>query len=157
MSAVKSVLLAIDVATRKRDQAGQGLTYVQNAHLFAQDQMTQLAVYAAETESKWAAAAQTGTTPELMRHHCQFMDRLHHAIGLQSGVLENASRKVEVAKRLALDAEFRLTSLKQVLKKKQADIAVVQTRREQKQMDEFASLRSRQLTDAHFSGEHHEH
>ena len=153
MSAVKSVLLAIDVATRKRDQAGQASMHVQSAQLFAQDQMSQLAVYAAETESRWTAAAQTSTTPELMRHHYQFMDRLHHAIGLQAGVLENASRKVDVAKRLVLEAEFRLISLKQVLKKKQTEIVVLQTRREQKQMDEFAALRSGQLTMGYFSGE----
>ena len=153
MSAVRSVLLAIDMATRRRDQAGQGLTHVQNAHVFAQNQMLQLETYAAETESRWAASAQTSTTPELMRHHYQFMDRLHHAIGLQGGVLDNASRKVDVAKRQVLEAEFRLTSLKQVLKKKQLDIAIAQGRREQKQMDEFAALRSGQSTGGYFSGE----
>ena len=47
------------------------------------------------------------------------------------------------AKRLVLEAEFRLASLKQVLKKKQAGLALLQTRREQKQMDEFAALQTR--------------
>lgn len=153
MSAVKSILLAIDLATRKRDQAGQGLMHVQRSQTFAQDQMTQLAVYAAETQSKWTVSAQTSTTPELMRHHYQFMNRLDHAIGLQREVLANMSRKVEDAKRLHLEAELRLVSLKQALKKKQADIVVLHTRREQKQMDEFAALRSSQLTSDYFSGE----
>lgn len=153
MSAVRSFLLAIEMATRKRDQANQDLMRVQNAHVFAQNQMAQLETYADETESRWAAAAQVSTSPELMRHHYQFMGRLHHAIGLQKGVLEGEIRKVNHAKRLVLDAEFRLVSLKQVLKKKQADIAVLQSRREQKQMDEFAALRGGQLTDGYFSGE----
>ena len=153
MSAVKSVLLAIEVATRKRDQASQGLQYVQRVLLFAQDQMDQLEIYAAETESRWAVAAQTSTTPELMRHHYQFMDRLHHAIGLQNGVLDNAKRKVDIAKRLVLEAEFRLVNLKQVLNKKQTDVAVQQARREQKQMDEFAALRGGQFAGGYFSGE----
>lgn len=153
MSAVKSLLLAIDVATRNRDQAGQGLMHVQNAYLFAQDQMTQLAVYAAETESRWMAATQISTTPELMGHHYQFMGRLHHAIGMQKDILENASRKVDVAKRLVLEAEFRLVSLNRILKRKQTDMALVQARREQKQMDEFAAMQSRQSMGGHFSGE----
>lgn len=153
MSAVKSVLLAIDVATGRRDQSTQNLLRVQRAHSFAQDQMTQLQVYAGETESRWAAAAQISTTPELMRHHYQFMERLHHAIGLQNGVLENSSRKVEAAKRQVLEAEFRLTSLQQILKKKQASLALQQTRREQKQTDEFAALRSGQAGSSYFSGE----
>lgn len=153
MSGVKSILLAIGIATDKRDQAGKALIQVQRAHLFAQDQMAQLKLYASETESRWAASAKISTTPELMRHHYQFMDRLHQAVDLQSGVLENSNRKVEVAQRLALDAEFRLTSLKQVLKKKQADMDRLQARREQKQMDEFAALRSGQLKSLYSNGE----
>lgn len=153
MSAVRSFLLAIEMATRKRDQASQDSMQVQSAHLFAQNQMAQLETYAAETESRWTAAAQLSTSPELMRHHYQFMGRLHHAIGLQKGVLENEDRKVDVAKRLVLEAEFRLISLKSVLKKKQADISVLQTRREQKQMDEFAAQQSSRSMGGYFSGE----
>lgn len=156
MSVVKSFLLAIDMATRKRDQASQESMRVQGAYLFAQDQMVQLETYAAETASRWTAAAQISTSTELMRHHYQFMDRLHHAIGLQKDVLENETRKVDAANRLVLDAEFRLVSLKQVLKKKQADIAILQTRREQKQMDEFAALRGSQSTSGYSMESDHE-
>lgn len=153
MSALKSVLLAIDLATRKRDQTSQDVMQVRSAHLFAQEQMSQLETYAAETASRWAAAAQTRTTPELMQHHYQFMDRLHQAIHLQTGALENTSGKLDAAKRLALEAEFRLGSLKLVLKKKQSDMTLLQSRREQKQMDEFAAMRGPQLTGGYFRGE----
>lgn len=153
MSAVSSVLLAIDVATRKRDQAMQDLMQAQSKLAHAQGQMEQLETYGVETESRWLNAAQTSTTPELMRHHYQFMDRLTHAIGLQQGVLVNALDKTNEAKKLVLEAEFRLTSLKQVLKKKQANLAVCQNRREQKQTDEFASSRGSQALATYFSGE----
>ena len=153
MSAVSSVLLAIDVATRKRDQAMQDLMHVQSKLAHAQGQMEQLETYGIETESRWLNAAQTSTTPELMRHHYQFMDRLTHAIGLQQGVLVNALDNTNNIKKQVLEAEFRLTSLKQVLKKKQANLAVCQNRREQKQTDEFASSRGSQALAAYFSGE----
>ena len=153
MSAVSSVLLAIDVATRKRDQAMQDLMHAQSKLDHAQGQMEQLETYGVETESRWLNAAQTSTTPELMRHHYQFMDRLTHAIGLQQGVLVNALDNTNNAKKLVLEAEFRLTSLKQVLKKKQANLAVCQNRREQKQTDEFASSRGSQALATYFSGE----
>ncbi len=153
MSGVKVVLLAIDLETRKRDQASGVLKHVQQAHLFAQNQMAQLEVYAAETESRWVASAQNSTTPELMRHHYQFMDRLHYAINLQKDVLENSTRKVDTAKQLVLDVEFRLASLKQVLKKKNAEINALQNKREQKQMDEFAALSTGRATGGHFGGE----
>lgn len=157
MSAVKSFLLAIDMATRKRDLVSQGLMQAQRVYLFAQDQMAQLQTYATETESRWTAAAQISTSTELMRHHYQFMGRLHHAIELQKGALANESLKVDAAKRLVLDAEFRLASLKQVLKKKQADLAILQSRREQKQMDEFAAMRSGQSKDDIFVENDHEY
>ncbi|MEI8170801.1 MAG: flagellar export protein FliJ [Rhodoferax sp.] len=152
MSAIKSFLLAIDMATLKRDQANQGLMRAQNAYLFAQDQMSQLETYAAETESRWTAAAQISTSPEMMKHHYQFMGRLHHAISLQTEALGNEHRKVDLAKRVVLQAEFRLVSLKQVLAKKQAGLDVLLARREQKQMDEFAAMRKPQFSDEYFSG-----
>ena len=157
MSAIKSVLLAIELATRKRDQAGQGVTQLLSAQLFAQAQMSQLQTYAAETEARWIVGAQTFTTPELMQHHYQFMDRLHQAIGLQEGVMENTRRKVDAAKRMVLEAEFRLVSLKQVLKKKQCDVAIIETRRDQKQMDEFAAMQTRNQPANTRLGINHEH
>ena len=153
MSAVKSFLLAIDLATCQRDATAQSLMRVQSACLFAQDQMSQLEVYAAETASRWTVAAQSGTTPELLRHHYQFLDRLQQAIGMQQGVLANEKLKLEHAKRLVLEAEFRLLSLQQVLKKKQAGLALVQSRREQKQMDEMAAVQTRRAAACYFSGD----
>ena len=80
------------------------------------------------------------STPELMRHHYQFMDRLHHAIGLQRAVLAKAALQVEAANQVLLQAEFRLAALKQVLATKKAEVSARKAKREQKQMDEFAAL-----------------
>lgn len=153
MSALKSVALAIDVTTQRRDQAGHYLGEAQRAYLFAQNQLAQLENYAADTEAKWGVAAQVSTSPELMRHHYQFMDRLHHAIGLQHGTLDDLKRRVAAAQQQALAAEFRLASLKQVLKKKQADLSILQGRREQRQMDDLAALQHGRAVAYHRSGE----
>ena len=80
MSVLKSLALAIDLATSKRDQAGRVLVQLNRSHVFAQDQMTQLEVYAEETNAKWTTSAQISATPELMRHHYQFMGRLYQAV-----------------------------------------------------------------------------
>lgn len=143
MAGIKSVLLAIHVATLRRDQAAASLTQMQQLQAQAQGQMTQLQSYADETQSRWTAAARTSVSTELMRHHYQFMDRLHQALDLQQGVLQQAAGRVERARTQWLESEHRLTGLKQVLKQKQAELALLQTRREQKQMDEFASMQSR--------------
>ena len=140
MSALKSVLLAIDVATRKRDQAGKQLVRAQRARQFAQGQLDQLESYAADSDARWTAGAQISTTPGLLQHHYQFMGRLRDAIAMQNSVMADLERQLEAARQLTLTAEFRLAGLRKVMSKKLADIAVTTARREQKQMDEFAAM-----------------
>lgn len=140
MSAVESVQLATDVAARQRDEAGLELVRAQRTQRFAEQQLDQLETYAAETMARWTASSQVSATPELMRHHYQFMERLHHAIGLQRGVVAKELVEVESANRVLLQAEFRLAALRQVLARKKAEVVARQMKREQKQMDEFAAL-----------------
>ncbi len=142
MSILNSLSLAIDLATRKRDQSMTLLQQMQRINDASRDQLLQLEGYAEETELKWVSSAQVGSTPELMGHHYQFMDRLHHAISLQKEVVTGNAQKVDVSRRLTVECELRLASLRLALKKKQADLALVNGRREQKQMDEFAALQS---------------
>ena len=153
MSILNSLSLAIDLATRKRDQAMTLLQQFQRMHDASLDQMAQLEGYAAETELKWTAVAQVGSTPELMGHHYQFMDRLHHAISLQKEVVSGAVQKVEASRRLTMESELRLASLRLALKKKQASIALLNDRHEQKQMDEFAALQSWRMLNLNEIGE----
>lgn len=140
MTAVTSLQLAMNVAARRRDEAGLELVQAQRIHRFATGQLDQLETYAAETVARWTASAQVSATPELMRHHYQFMERLHHAIGLQRGVVVKEAVHLDSASQVLLQAEFRLAALKQVLVKKKADMTSIQMKREQKQMDEFAAL-----------------
>ena len=142
MSILNSLSLAIDLATRKRDQSMKLLQQMQRINDASRDQLLQLEGYAEETELKWVSSAQVGSTPELMGHHYQFMDRLHHAISLQKEVVTGNAQKVDVSRRLTVECELRLASLRLALKKKQTDLALVNGRREQKQMDEFAALQS---------------
>ncbi|TXT38895.1 MAG: flagellar FliJ protein [Comamonadaceae bacterium] len=102
--------------------------------------MNQLQQYADETEKRWTTNAQISTTPELLHHHYQFMGRLQHAILLQENVLRASEDRVKLAQQQLLQAEFRIASLKQVLVKRQAEVEKRLQRRDQKQMDEFASM-----------------
>ncbi len=146
MTAFKSLALAIDLASVRRDQAIAQWQAMLRAQAFAQEQMNQLQQYAKETDQRWAQSAQKSTTPELLHHQYQFMERLNQAIALQGGAIANASRRADLAKQDVVQAELRLASLKQVLSHRQAAQAKELQRRDQKQMDEFASLQTqRQL------------
>ena len=142
MSKFRSLLLAVDLAIAKRDQALAVLQTHRRNHAFAQSQMDQLQQYANETEQRWTVGAQKSTTPELLHHHYQFMARLQQAVVLQQGALATSASKVEAAEQHLLQAEFRIASLKLVLAKRQGELATLQQRQEQKQMDEFASMQT---------------
>lgn len=140
MLQLKSILLAIDLATRKRDELARSAARMHQNMQFAQEQMSQLEGYATDTDGRWIQPGAEGRSAELIRHHYQFMDRLQQAITLQSGVIANAGAQVEAAHHLLLQAEQRLAGLNQVLKVRQASVLQGQRRAEQRQTDEFAAI-----------------
>jgi len=146
MSKFNSLRVAIDLAESSRDQALALLQKQRNNLAHAQDQMDQLQTYAQETESRWARNAQAGTTPELMHHHYQFMTRLQQAVVLQQDVLSGSTSRLKAAQQQVLQAEIHRASLKLLLAKRQAQQVQHEQRREQKQMDEFASMQTLRQT-----------
>lgn len=140
MSAQRSILLAIDLASAQRDQAQARLQKAFQADAFARAQMQQLTDYLQETEQRWMSGAKISVAPELLRHQYQFVARLMQAIELQDSVIDGTRQRMETAQQELLRAEQRLASFKQLL---QARLAAADQRRrriEQKQMDEFATL-----------------
>lgn len=143
MSTLNALTVAVEVASRKRDEARRLLQDAQGAQQAAQDQLNQLQGYARETEGRWGMRADAAVQPEVMFHHYQFMDRLGHAVGLQTGVVSDHASRVQGATCTLLEAELRLASLRKVVEKRQQDHERQQMRREQKQTDERASIQVR--------------
>lgn len=141
MSSLNALQVAVEVASRKRDEARQALQDMLRIQQAGQAQLDQLGGYADETRHRWGLRADACVQPEVMYHHYQFMDRLDHAIGLQTGIVGEQAVRVEAARRALLDAELRLASLKKVVERRRQELAVAQMRREQKQTDERAALR----------------
>ena len=143
MSNVQALAVAVEQASRQRDNARQVLQDTQAAQLAARAQLDQLEGYARETELRWGMKADTTVQPQVMYHHYQFMDRLGHAAGLQTGVVSEHAGRVEVSRRNLLDAELRLASLLKVMDKRRRDIELALMRSDQKQTDERAALKYR--------------
>lgn len=139
MTVLQGLLVAIDVARRKRDDAGLVLSQVQRRHDNALQQADQLRSYATDTESRWSAPAQGNATPQIMGHYYQFMDRLQQTIDLQHGVIADLQRQLQVARKYLLEAEVRVAGLSRLLEKRRSDLARMHARREQKESDEFAA------------------
>lgn len=141
MSALKSIILALQLAKIKRDGLVSPLSRSKKSRVNAQEQMVQLSSYADETHAKWLLASQVGVSPEMMRHQNQFMARLQEAIALQQTVILNADAEFQRAHKNFMTAELRLASLELMQKKRQSSLDVIQIRQDQKQTDEFAASR----------------
>ena len=141
MSVLKALMVAVSVAERKRDEARQVLQNAQAACQAAQGQLSQLEGYAEEIQERWGAKEGASLKPEVMYHHHQFMGRLGHAAGLQSGVVADHLQRLEAASRQLLAAELRLASLRKVLEARRKEIELQQARRDQKQTDERAAIK----------------
>jgi flagellar FliJ protein len=154
MSTLNALTVAVEVASRKRDEARRLLQDAQGAQQAAQDQLDQLQGYARETEGRWGMRSDAAVQPEVMFHHYQFMDRLGHAAGLQTTVVGDHASRVQVATSNLLEAELRLASLRKVVEKRQLDHERQQMRREQKQTDERASMQVRNAINGPHSQEY---
>ena len=144
MSSLSSMQLAVELATRQRDQLRLDLAQAQQLLAGAQDQFKQLDGYAQETQTRWVTKSQTHSSPEVMRHYYQFMDKLHQAIALQAQVTKDAELRVQAQQNLLLEAEFKLATRQTVCDDMQRAANVRRDKLEQKQFDEVAALQYRQ-------------
>ncbi|XAH23032.1 flagellar FliJ family protein [Xylophilus sp. GW821-FHT01B05] len=134
--------VAMEMITRQRDAAAVALAQARDSQGAAQGQLDQLQQYAQESEARWTQQAQIRATPELMQHHYQFMARLYHTVELQNSVMAQHARQVQARIDQLREAELRLASLSQVVARKARELARLQQRREQKEVDEFATRQS---------------
>jgi flagellar FliJ protein len=140
MSNLNAIILAIELAAKHRDDAAKSVVLALKRVRFADEQMEQLRGYAGDTDARWLGAPPGMLSSELIKHHYQFVDRLHQAIGLQTVAIADANVQVDRARRALVATEIRLAGLKQVLETRRAVVALAQQRREQRNTDEFASL-----------------
>ena len=140
--------IAVEVAERQRDDLRRRLQEVRTAGQAAAAQLTQLQGYAGETQNRWGMRANAQRKPEVLFHHTHFMERLEHAMGLQTTVVADHGRRVAAAQQALLATELRLASLKKLAEKRRNELALQQDRRAQKQTDERAALQYRAALNA---------
>ncbi|HNV59789.1 MAG TPA: flagellar export protein FliJ [Rhodoferax sp.] len=157
MSHLRSVALAIEHATIRRDHLAQVAANVERNLQFARQQLAQLEGYAADTDARWIGSAAREISAQIIRHQYQFMDRLQQAIVMQTGVISGVVNQLDQARTNLLQAEFRLAGLNQILKTRKEALNRVQQQREQRQMDEFAAMQHARNRALPMSGETHDY
>lgn len=139
MSVLRGLLVAIELAQRQRDDAGQALAQAVRRLDRAREQLEQLQSYASDTSARWSVASQASATPQIVGHYYQFIERLEQTIVLQQGVVRDLQSQREAARGVLLDAELRVAGLGQVLEQRRTELAHAQRRRDQKESDELAA------------------
>lgn len=141
MPKFRALELAIEQATRQRDEQARRHAQAQRALEYGQGQLGQLQNYSADIDARWIGGHSVNLSVEMVKHHYQFMDRLQNAVTLQQGVIANLERQRMAAHQMLLQAEYRLAGFKQVIKGRRAELDGLQQRRDQRATDEFAAMR----------------
>lgn len=139
MTAIRSFDLAIELATKRRDEAARKLAGVQRTHAHAEVQLRQLTDYVAETDARIVHKVGRTLSMEVLRHHYQFMGRLQDAIRLQTEAVRGAQKNIEGARAELAKAETAVMGLVKVRDARLAEMRLVQGRREQAMSDELAT------------------
>lgn len=151
---LKNLRTVIEMATRRRDNAGAALAHARSQLRSGQAQLTQLSDYVNEGQEKWINRATLGVTVVLMQHQGEFMEKIHAAIDFQHNVLNQRQTQVESALKNLQTAEIALEKIKKVEQTIVSDKALKHKIIDQKINDEMAmSMLAHQRHQAHIEAQ----
>jgi len=122
---------------RRDEQMAQVRCAVANVQA-QQQQVDGLTGYRTEYCQKWSAQFRQAATIEILRSYHGFLSRLDQAITQQQAVVEHAQRMVEAHRQRLVEREIRVATVERLIRRREAMLAKVADRREQKNLDELA-------------------
>lgn len=148
MRPLQPLVALLEQTERERDDARLHLLRARDAHHGAQAQAEQLLAYRRDYESRWGT--QFGREGKIELVHCYqgFVTRLSQAVDHQARVAASAAHQVEAAEQALLEHETRVASVRKLIERRVGEVRRESGRREQKQLDEFASRAAWQLSAA---------
>ena len=138
---MKRLALLKTLLEREQKRRDEQMAQVRNAVANAEAQRLQadgLTGYRSEYCQKWSAQFQKAATMEILRSYHGFLSRLHQAITQQASVVEHAQRMVEAQRQRLVEREIRVATVERLIQRREALLAKVADRRDQKNLDELA-------------------
>ena len=126
---------------REQKRRDEQMAAVRNAVANAEAQQQQadgLTGYRSEYCRKWSAQFQQAAQMEILRSYHGFLSRLDQAITQQVSVVEHARRMVEAQRQRLVEREIRVATVERLIQRREALLAKVADRRDQKNLDELA-------------------
>ena len=122
---------------RRDEQMAQVRNAVANVEA-QQQQADSLIGYRSEYCQKWSTQFQQAAQIEILRSYHGFLARLDQAISQQQSVVDHASRMVDAQRQRLVEREIRVATVERLIKRREAVLAKLADRREQKNLDEMA-------------------
>lgn len=138
---MKRLALLRTLLEREQKRRDEQMAAVRNAVANAEAQQQQadgLTGYRSEYCRKWSAQFQQAASIEILRSYQGFLSRLDQAIVQQQSVLEHAHRMVEAQRQRLVEREIRVKTVQRLIERREAMLAKVADRRDQKNLDELA-------------------
>ena len=139
---MKRLALLRTLLEREQKRRDDQMAVVRNAVANAEAQQQQadgLSGYRTEYCQKWSAQFQRAATIEILRSYHGFLARLDQAITQQQSVVEHAQRMVDVQRQRLVEREIRVATVERLIQRREAMLAKVADRRDQKNLDEMAA------------------
>jgi flagellar protein FliJ len=138
---MKRLALLKTLLEREQKRRDEQMAQVRNAVANAETQREQadsLATYRTEYCRKWSTQFRQSAQMEILRSYHGFLARLDQAIGQQQSVVEHAQRMVEAQRARLVEREIRVATVERLIQRREATLARIADRRDQKNLDELA-------------------
>ena len=138
---MKRLALLRTLLEREQKRRDEQMAAVRNAAANAEAQQQQadgLTGYRTEYCQKWSAQFQQAAQMEILRSYHGFLSRLDQAITQQKSVVEHAHRMVAAQRQRLVEREIRVATVERLIKRREAMLAKIADRRDQKNLDELA-------------------
>ena len=138
---MKRLALLRTLLEREQKRRDEQMAQVRNAvaNVEAQQQQADgLTTYRTEYCQKWSAQFRQAAQIEILRSYHGFLARLDQAITQQESVVEHAGRMVDAQRQRLVEREIRVATVERLIKRREAMLAKIADRRDQKNLDELA-------------------
>jgi flagellar protein FliJ len=138
-TATDTLALLLDRAGKERDAAARALHAASQQAEAARAQHGDLAGYRENYQQRWTQSFSQATTMDIVGCYRSFGQRLDQAVDPQHHVAQHADQRQARARDALRQAEMRVAALRQLIARRQAEVAQAAQRREQRATDEFAA------------------
>jgi len=142
--AIQSALETLtDLAQRESDAAARRLGAALRAVEEAEQKLQMLLGYRQDYADRLDQAQVAGITPFAYANFVAFMGKLDNAVNGQHEVIKHAQYKAETERKALQESERKRLSYRTLNERAAAQALAVETRRDQKMMDDFAARSAR--------------